>query len=108
MTTGFVPAAEMKKAVDSWMSDAQTRRIVSLHDPIADTLAYCAKDLEERLKIVEASVKTYTTRQFAHLKGVRDGTVRKWIENGELEATKNASGDWEIPRTAVRKRKAKA
>jgi hypothetical protein len=36
---------------------------------------------------------------------VRDGTVRKWIDAGELEATKNGAGDWEIPRGAVRTRK---
>ena len=104
MATALIPR-EIRTRVDSWMQEVKQRREVTPHDPVADTFAYCAKDLEETIKRVEKATPTFTTRQFAQLKGVRDGTVRKWIDAGELEATKNGAGDWEIPRGAVRTRK---
>jgi excisionase family DNA binding protein len=104
VATALIPV-EIRKRVDSWKTEVSQRRAITPHDPVADTFAYCAKDLEETIKLVEKSTPTFTTRQFAQLKGVRDGTVRKWIDAGELEAHKNGAGDWEIPRGAVRTRK---
>lgn len=104
MTASLIPT-EIRKLVDTWKKEVSQRRAVTPHDPIADATAFRARELEDTIKLVEQSTKTFSTREYAKLKGVRDGTVRKWIDAGELEATKNAAGDWEIPRTAARTRK---
>lgn len=99
---------EIKKLVTSWKKEVHDRREVTPHDPIADAFAYKAKELEDTITSIEQSKKAFSTREFARIHHVQDGTVRKWIDAGELEATKNGAGDWEIPRTAARKRKRKS
>jgi hypothetical protein len=101
----FIPVDVAEGAIKSWTKEVADRRAITTRDPIADAFAYCAKDLTERLHQATHAKPSYSTREYAGLHRVRDGTVRKWIEAGELEAHKNAAGDWEIPRTASRKRK---
>ena len=107
MSVSIVPTP-IKNLVKSWRQEVSDRREVTPHDPIADAFAYKAKQLEDAIHEVEHSTKTLTTRQFARAHRVYEGTVRKWIHRGELEATQNAAGDWEIPVTAVRRRKRKS
>ena len=97
---------EVRKAIEAWRNVAKDRRAVTTIDPVADTFAYCANDLEKRIERAERAKPTYTTKEYAGLYKVRDGTVRKWIDAGELEAHKNGAGDWEIPRSARRVRTA--
>jgi excisionase family DNA binding protein len=101
----FIPVDVAEGAVESWREEVLRRRAITTIDPIADVFLYCASDLEQRLAKAKESKPTYTTREYAGVKGVRDSTVRKWIQKGQLEATKNAAGDWDIPRTAVRRKK---
>jgi hypothetical protein len=101
----FIPVDVVEGAIDSWKKEVSQRHEISTRDPIADVFTYCARDLEKRLNKATQAKPTYSTREYAGLHRVRDGTVRKWIEAGELEAHKNAAGDWEIPRSATRKRK---
>ena len=96
---------DIKKLAASWKKEAADLRDVTATNPIADVTAYRAKQLEETIASIEQSTRTWSTREYARIHHVFDGTVRKWIERGELEATKNGAGDWEIPRSAVRKRK---
>jgi hypothetical protein len=96
---------EIRAAVTSWKKEADGRKIP--HDPVAETFAYCAADLEARIKSVEAEEPPYTVREFAEVHAVLCGTVRKWIAKGELEATKNSSGDWQIPRSSKRRKPAR-
>lgn len=105
MPIAFVPP-QIKDLVASWKKDVSALRELTPHNPIADVTAYRARELEDAIKAIE-STKTFSTREYARIHHVQDGTVRKWIEAGELEATKNGAGDWEIPRTAARKRKRK-
>lgn len=100
----IVPS-ELLRAADEWESEAEDQRRISVTNPIADTLAYCAADLRERAKQVEAGRMAFSTVEYAELHGIAPGTVRKWIARGELEATRGADGDWHIPRSAQRIRK---
>lgn len=106
-TAAFIPAEAATKAIESWKSEAKTRRGRIPHDPVAETFAYCASDLEARIQ-VSTSRDVVSTGEYAAMNDVTDGTVRKWIKAGELEAHQDSSGDWKIARTAVRKKKRKA
>jgi excisionase family DNA binding protein len=106
MPIAFVPP-EIKKLADAWKKEVSALRELTPHNPIADVTAYRARELEDTIKSIEMSTKTFSTREYARIHHVQAGTVRKWIEAGELEATKNGAGDWDIPRAAVRKRKRK-
>lgn len=99
-----VASGEIRKVIGEWKKEVVERRRVTSVDPVADTFAYCAADLEERLRQAEVSGKPLSTREYASAHGVLDSTVRKWIARGELDAVHNPSGDWEIPRSAIRRR----
>ncbi|MFL5481111.1 MAG: hypothetical protein ACJ8AK_02890 [Gemmatimonadaceae bacterium] len=96
---------DLKKLAASWRKKVNELREDWPDDPRAYITLTCVRELEETIASIEQLTKTFSTREYARIHHVQDGTVRKWIEAGELEATKNGAGDWEIPRTAVRKRK---
>jgi excisionase family DNA binding protein len=99
---------DIKKLAAAWRKEANDLREATQVNPIADVTAYRAKQLEDAITAIEQSTKTFSTREYARIHHVQAGTVRKWIDAGELDATKNGAGDWDIPRTAVRKRKRKS
>jgi hypothetical protein len=91
-------------AAAEWRAEAAKRRQISHHDPVADTLEYCAVDLAERVRVFCAINVMCTCEQYAARHNVTPQTVRGWIKRGELHATRTPHG-WQIPQTARRARK---
>jgi hypothetical protein len=91
--------ATARSAASAWKADAGRRRMVSAQDPVADTLEYCAGDLIEKLRPLDAPDAVQTVEQYAAAHDVSPQAVRKWIGNGRLDATMTAHG-WRILRSA--------
>lgn len=82
------------------------RRKVSSVDPVADTTEYWAADLERLLDDMDRKYATVTAAQYAKIHGGVPSSVRRWCERGELAgAQQDATGQWRIPRGAVRRRR---
>ena len=95
---------EMERAAASYRKDAESRRRLSRHDPVADTLDYIAADLEERANRLADPTSTRTVEEYAAEHGKSPQTIRNWINAGELEATDGPKG-FQIPAGALRQRK---
>lgn len=93
---GAAPADYRKIAADHRRLNPQSAE--------AAALEFVANDLEERIRQEREAAKTLSVAQYARTSNVNDATVRKWILRGELAATKNEKGDWEIAATARRVR----
>lgn len=98
-----VALAAARTVAATWEEEAAKRRAISRHDPVADTLSYCAADLVEQLRVVDAPGAMRTVEQFATDACVTPQCVRNWINRGELTAMRTPHG-WRIPRTASRRR----
>ena len=99
----LVPAQIAGAPADYRKAAAEYRR-VNPNSAEAAAFEYVANDLEERMRLAAEAAKTLSVGQYARRCGVNDATVRKWIYRGELAATKNEKGDWEIAATARRVR----
>jgi hypothetical protein len=58
---------EVRKTIAAWRQVARDRRAVTVIDPVADTLLYCAKDLETRISSAERAKPTYSTKEYCGL-----------------------------------------
>ena len=68
------------------------RRAISAQDSAADTLRnFCAEDLLERLRPLDAPGAVQTVEEYASDHGVTPQAVRKWIARGRLDAMKTPS-----------------
>lgn len=94
---------EMERAAESYANEAERRRALSRHDPVADTLDWVAADLRVRAKTLGDPTARWTVEQYAAEHGVSPQTVRNWIHAGELDYLEER-GRFLIPSTAVRKR----
>jgi hypothetical protein len=54
---------EIERAAESYRKDAESRRRLSRHDPVADALEYVASDLEERARILADPTATSMARR---------------------------------------------
>jgi excisionase family DNA binding protein len=89
-----------RRVADSWKLDAANRRRVARQDPVADTLEYCANELVEAMRPIDAPGAVQTAEQFARDHGVTPQAVRKWIQGGRLDAERTGHG-YLIRREAV-------
>jgi hypothetical protein len=97
-------AAAARRVATEWKGEAEKRRRVSRHDPVADTLEFCASELSENIRAVDGPGATRTVEQYARDHGVTPQTVCRWIRRKELEAEQTPHG-YRIARSAVRRRK---
>lgn len=95
------PIAAAKGLATAWRGEAEQRRRISRHDPVAETLDYCAAELLEQMRQLDAPGAAATVEQYAADHGVTPQTCRNWIHRGELDAVRTPHG-WRIPRTARR------
>lgn len=91
--------ADEREQARAWKEEAERRRQLWPDDPVAKTFAYCAGELEERVRRQELRTAQLTVAEFATLQRVSEPTVRRWIKRGRIKATKTSEG-WAIPRTA--------
>lgn len=85
-----------------WRTLVRERRQLTSVDPAADALELAAKELENALQ--EATEQRMVlVSEYARIRGVGPGTVRKWCLRGEIPgATQDEAGKWRIPSTAIR------
>lgn len=76
----------------TWRTEAAERRRISALDPIADTLDYCASELQLRVREIEHATEEVTPEQYARAQGVTVQTVRTWIRTGRLQARETSKG----------------
>lgn len=96
--------AQLRAVTQAWSQQAENIRKISGVDPVAETLSYCASEMDELLRQIDAGVSLLTVHDYARAHHVTPQTIRTWIRSGELEAVRNASGLWRIRRDARRKR----
>ncbi len=97
--------SQIEAAPADYRKAAAAHRLVNPNSSEAAALDYVAADLEERMAAARAGERKLLIPAYARRCGVNAATVRKWIYRGELAATKNDKGEWEIPATALRVRK---
>jgi DNA-binding transcriptional regulator YiaG len=76
----------------TWRTEAAERRRISALDPVADTLEYCAAELQLRAREIEHAREEVTPEQYARAEGVTVQTVRTWIRQGRLPARETPKG----------------
>lgn len=104
MPLAVIPDA-VKKLPERWLQVVESRRDMTPIDAAADAYERAAKELSAAIKEAEDDGQVLSTSEYAVLRRVAPGTVRKWCVRGELAgAVKNDAGDWDIPATAVRHR----
>lgn len=102
-----VAVAAARALAESWLAEANQRRRISKHDPVVEALEYCAAELSETVRGLDAPGAMRTVEQFAAEMCVTGSAVRRWIAAGRLEATLTPHG-YRIQRNAqVRKRERK-
>lgn len=98
--------ADLKGKVEEMRADVSRRRIITAVDPVADTTEYWAADLTRLLDDMRRKYATVTAKDYAQIHGGVPSSVRRWCARGELAgAQQDATGEWRIPRGAVRRRK---
>lgn len=87
----------------AWRTEAAHRRAISRVDPIADTLEYCAVEMDERLRDVALEIEYLNAEEYADQPHIRvtAQSVRNWIRAGQLPAIQGPKG-WLIPKGATR------
>lgn len=76
----------------TWRTEAAERRRISALDPVADTLEYCAAELQLRAREIEHAREEVSPEQYARTAGVTVQTVRTWIREGQLNARETPKG----------------
>lgn len=76
----------------TWREEATRRRRVTAADPGADTLDFCATELEKKVAEVRASTVRLSVAEYAELKNVSDQTIVNWIHRGWLKAERGTKG----------------
>jgi hypothetical protein len=76
----------------TWRTEAAERRRISALDPVADTLEYCAAELQLRAREIEHATEEITPEQYARANDVTVQTVRTWIRQGQLKARETPKG----------------
>lgn len=90
--------ADERDQAQEWRAEAARRRVLWPEDPVATVFAFCAGELEERVRRQELRTAQLTVREFAQLRRVSQPTVRRWIQKKRIQATWTSDG-WSIART---------
>jgi hypothetical protein len=97
--------ADFRGKLGEMRAEVSRRRAVTAVDPVADTTEYWAGDLERMLNDMSRRYATVTPKEYAQIHGGVPSSVRRWCERGELAgAQQDATGQWRIPRGAIRRR----
>lgn len=95
----------LETKADDWAADVDAMRAKSRVNPPADTLEFAAEELRALAKRLRAGADEVDTDTYARLHSVSVQTVRGWCAAGALPGARRlASGEWRIPRAAVRRR----
>lgn len=92
--------APLEQLASGWISEVKRRRQFTAVDPVADTLEYCAGELNERIRLASFAQAEVTVDQFAELHRVLPATVRRWCRQNRLGA-RLTPGGYVIPADAI-------
>lgn len=98
MILDVVFADELEQAT-AWREEADRRRALWPDDPVATVFAYCAGELEERVRRQRLRTAQLTVEEFANLHRVSPPSVRRWLKQGRVHGVKTSDG-WVIARDA--------
>lgn len=84
--------AAIEGVTRTWKQEAHKRRQFTKTDPVADTLEYCAGELDSRLESLKESMRRLSVEQFAKREGVTPQTVRNWIRRGLIQGDPTSKG----------------
>ena len=85
--------AVVRRLASSWAREAEARKQVSAHDTQADTLRYCAKELEQQLEEALAPGQMLSVAEHARtVAGKSRNRVPGWIRRGALAAVPTPAG----------------
>lgn len=93
--------AQIRSLAERWQNEVARRRAITRVDPVADAIAYCARDLEESLRQVEESTAMLTPGEFAQLHRTTSQTVTAWCRSGKISGAIPNGRSWLIPRSAA-------
>lgn len=93
---------QLRGKLGEFRTAAKDRRRISANDLGADTLDYCAAEMELVLSMLEDASSWLSVEAFAEIKQVTPQTVRAWIRRGELKAETTARGAYRVQRGAER------
>lgn len=101
--------ADERELAAEWKGEAQRRRAIWPEDPVAAMFAFCAAELEDRVRRQELRTAHLTVAEYAGMHRVSEPTVRRWIKQGLIPATRTSDGyvvarDVEAPRASRRAR----
>lgn len=104
MDLSLIPAAVVRGALADYGREVESRRRISVVDPVADTMEYVVRDLSERLTRAEDATRLLTPEQYAALPHIRVApqSVRRWCRDGEIPGAVHAEHGWMIPAGAKR------
>jgi hypothetical protein len=85
----------------AWEADVARLRTMGIREE-ADMLAFCAREVRDLARDVKHQVEELGPVEYAALHGCSPQTVREWCAKGQLAARRDATGDWRIPKDAVR------
>ncbi|AHG92087.1 hypothetical protein J421_4620 (plasmid) [Gemmatirosa kalamazoonensis] len=93
---------------DVWREEVEMRRARAPHDPVAEAVESCERELRKRIAAASRATERLTPEEFAVLprNNTTPQTVRRWCRAGELPGAIHTARGWEIPRDAVRKARA--
>lgn len=95
-------AGTIESVARDWRAEAERRRGISATDPVADTLAYCAGEIETRVRSLTFVARDgVTVDAFAATCEVTAQTVRQWCRRAMVPAQLTSRG-WLIAATAKR------
>lgn len=97
--------AQIKGLQRTWHNEAERRRKVTSTDPVADTIDYCAGEVEQLVKRLEEDTAMLTPGEYAKLHKTTPQTVTAWCRAGKIAGAEPKGRSWLIPRTAAAPRR---
>jgi hypothetical protein len=104
MITDIVLIRALESVTQAWRQEAEKREQRWPGDPLVLNFRQCAAEIDGEIARVQGEERPLTVAEYAASHGAIPATVRRWIARGELEASRDAAGDWRIPRHARRVR----
>lgn len=89
----------------TWREEVERRRAISKADPVADTLEYCAGEVEQQLRTIERAAPSMTVDQYARAHNVTAQTVRGWCRSEQIPGARQTPKGWLIPADAKHARR---
>lgn len=93
--------AQLKGVTKNWRADAERRHRITAIDPVADTTAYLAGELDDLVKRLEADTAMLSPSEFARLHHTTAQTVTAWCRSGKITGALPKGRTWQVPRDAM-------